>query len=58
MKHYEISRMVEDLVWLGLDEETIAVIIKEAIKCSRFVWLGLDEETIAVIIKEAIKCSR
>ena len=28
-----IARLVEDLVWLGLDEETIAILVKEEIKC-------------------------
>ena len=33
MSHHEIARMVEDLVWLGLDTDTIAFLVREEIKC-------------------------
>ena len=32
MKHYEIAKMVESLVWIGLDSETIAAFVKEALR--------------------------
>ena len=28
-----LAKMVEDLVWLGLDDETIAIFVQEEIKC-------------------------
>lgn len=31
MTFYEISRMVEDLFWLGMDEETISIFVRVAI---------------------------
>lgn len=27
------ARLVENLVWLGLDDETIAIFVKEEIRC-------------------------
>lgn len=35
MTHHEIARMVENLVWLGLDDETIAALVKEALRVER-----------------------
>ena len=32
MTHHEIAKMVESLIWLGLDEQTIAAIVKEALR--------------------------
>ena len=32
MTHHEISKMVESLIWLGLDEQTIAALIREALR--------------------------
>jgi hypothetical protein len=31
MTHQEIVRMIEALVWLGMDDETIAAMIKAAV---------------------------
>jgi hypothetical protein len=32
MTHHEIARMVENLVWLGLDDETIDALVKEVLR--------------------------
>jgi hypothetical protein len=32
MLWWEIARMVEDLVWLGIDGESIAAIVAEALR--------------------------
>lgn len=32
MTHHEIAKMVESLIWLGLDEQPIAAFIKEALR--------------------------
>lgn len=32
MTHHEIAKMVEALIWLGLDAETIASLVAEALR--------------------------